>query len=132
MGTPEENKPSFRALLHTAAEGTRLVWDAAPAVTAVLAGFTVVSSLVGPLAIWLTKLVVDKFAQPNVTTRALVPGLLAVGIVGALNRLTNNIANTLQLAFQEVLEQKATGRLLRHVAIVDMATLENPESLNML
>jgi ATP-binding cassette subfamily B protein len=132
MGTPEENKPSFRALLHTAAEGTRLVWDAAPAVTAVLAGFTVVSSLVGPLAIWLTKLVVDKFAQPNVTTRALVPGLLAVGVVGALNRLTNNIANTLQLAFQEVLEQKATGRLLRHVAIVDMATLENPESLNML
>lgn len=127
-GAEELDAPS-RGLVRTAVDGARLVWQVAPRATSLVVVFTVVTSLVGPLTIWLTKVVVDAVAKPH-TTSMLVPGLLAVGLVSASNRVLMLINQSIQMGFQDLLEQRATVRLLRHAAVVDMATLEDPTALD--
>ncbi len=130
MGTSVEEKSSFRALLTTAGGGVELAWKATPTGVVSITLFTVVTSLFGPISIWLTKTIVDRVASPGATTRALVPGLLAVGIVAALGRVGSVLLNHEAQNFQEALSQGATERFIAHAAKVDLATFENPTELD--
>jgi len=129
-GTPEEQSSSLRALLRTSRGGVRLAWDATPSGVVSMTMFTMFTSAFAPVAIWLTKTVVDRVADPGVTTAALVPGLLAVGIVAALNRVASLLLNNEAMNFIETLSQGATERFLAHAAIVDLATFEDPALLD--
>lgn len=92
--------------------------------------FTIVTSAFMPISIWLTKSVVDRTAQPGVRTSALVPGLLAVGVVAAVGRVGSLLLNNEALDFTEALSQGATERFIEHAAIVDLSTFEDPAELD--
>ena len=129
-GEEKDQKSSFGALLRTSVGGVRLAWKAAPSGVVSITVFTIFTSAFAPVSIWLTKEVVDRVASPGVTTGALVPGLLAVGIVAALNRVASLLLNNEAQNFIEALSQGATERFLAQAAIVDLATFEDPAALD--
>ena len=110
--------------------GVRLAWDASPRGFVAIAVFSVITSLIAPLAIWLGKLLVDQImtgAHSGLELTDVMPTIVMFGLAGGAERALSNIRFHQQEVFSRRVEHHTMRRFVEKAATVDLGHFDNSD-----
>ena len=117
-------------LARTVRRTVALAWAADPVAFCLMAGLAVVPAAIAPVVVILGKHLVDLVAEARLratTTSALLPTVVALGVLTALQRGLNTILSTRQELFTRRVYLEAERRFLAQAAAVDLGHFDDSD-----
>jgi ATP-binding cassette, subfamily B, bacterial len=118
-----------RPLRALVAQTLRLAWRASPAGFMTVAGITVLGALAAPAVVALSRRVVDLVARARfeaIPARAIMPSALALGLLGAAQRVLQSVQSSRQQVFSSRVAWHAEHLFLRKTAQSDLVRFDDP------
>ncbi len=127
---------SSLAALASISRTLRLVWDAHPSLTILLAGTTILQGLIPATSAWVGKLVVDGVVQAIANPAGRVAQLTALVVLAFTIALAGQILNSLAQVSQDILRdllgQRINTMIIEKATTLDLSYYETPAFYNML
>ncbi|GAA3069178.1 ABC transporter ATP-binding protein [Streptosporangium carneum] len=125
---PDEGRaPGTRALLGHVGAAAALAWRGGPGHLGAQAALACASGLAPVLTAWFTKIVLDRLAEPGVTTPALLPYAVGLLVLGALAGTVPHLAGYAEAELERRVGLLARDRLYTAVnRLPGLVRLEDP------
>ncbi|MCE7980595.1 MAG: ABC transporter ATP-binding protein [Caldilinea sp. CFX5] len=115
-------------------QALKLVWQANPRYTLVIAALTLVSSVTAPAQIWLTKVLIDQVSAvvqgagqgATIDWSTILPPTLAFVLALVLSDVSNSLRSSLRDILQMQVNNYAQALILEKAASLDIAFYETP------
>jgi ATP-binding cassette, subfamily B, bacterial len=129
-GTGGPRRRRRAALRRTISQTLRLAWQADPRTFVLVVILSIGPAIVPPIMVELSKRLVDLIAAAQVRvveTDELVPFVIALGLLSAVQRVVGSLQGTRQELFGRRVYLEAERRFLRQAATVDLGHFDNSD-----
>lgn len=128
---PEPRQPPARGSLRTTLLLTlRLAWQADPRALGLVVALSLIPAAIPPVMVQLSKQLIDLIASASsrvVTDRDLMPYVVVLGLLTAVQRVVGSLTGTQQELFGRRVYLEAERRFLRQAATVDLGHFDNSD-----